>query len=167
MRIWIASIAAVLVQPVVFMARIAPAFAASESLNGLGFVLLMVMAVGAAAVLFLGIPAFVLLHKYQQDSWVSLGILGFLLAALPVAVLSWPRRMEGYSAGRNWHGQYVKMYVDGTPTDFAWLAYVEDIAFFGLHGLIGALVFYVVWRKLGGSHSSTDSDSYAVGHPKL
>jgi hypothetical protein len=58
----------------------------------------------------------------------------------------WPSHMQGYSAGRNWHGKYIDTYVNGVPTDYAWFIYAEGIVFFALHGLMGALAFYGVWR---------------------
>lgn len=159
MRIWIASIAAVIVQPLVFAARLVPDFiAATGPLNGLGFVLLSVAAVAAVAVPVLGIPVFLLLRKFQRDSWTSLAIAGSVLGALPAAVL-WPRNSEGYSAGQNWHGTYVDTYINGVPTSSAWLIYGEGILHFALHGLVGAIVFYTVWRKLERPNIPINPDS--------
>lgn len=148
MRIWIASIAAVAVQPLVFAGRIAPDYlASSQPLYGVGFVLLSVVVVAAAVVLILGIPTFLMLRKFQREGWASLAIAGFVLGALPVAI-SWPRRLEGFSSGQNWHGKYVDIYISGAPTTYAWLTYGENVLYFGLHGLAGALVFYAVWHRL-------------------
>jgi len=149
MRIWIASIAAVAVQPIVLALRIAPDYLASpQPLYGVGLLLLGVVVVAAAVVLVLGLPAFHFLRKFQREDWGSLAITGFALGALP-AVFSWPRRLEGFSSGQNWHGDYVETYVNGAPTTFAWLRYGENVLGFGVHGLAGALVFYAVWRWLG------------------
>ena len=148
MRIWLASIAAVAVQPLVFAGRIAPDyFASSQPLYGVGFVLLSVVVVAAAVVLILGIPTFLLLSKFQREGWASLAIAGFALGVLPVA-FSWPRHQEGFSSGQNWHGKYVDLYINGAPTTYAWFTYAENGMYFGLHGLAGALTFYAVWRKL-------------------
>jgi hypothetical protein len=147
MSIWIAALAAVAVQPLVLLARIAPDYLASpQPLYGIEFMLLAVVVVAAAAVLILGIPAFLVLHKLHREGWVSLAIAGFVLGGLP-ASFSWPRHLEGYSAGQNWHGTYVETYVNGAPTNYAWLTYAEGVLFFALHGLAGALVFYAVWRR--------------------
>jgi len=101
--------------------------------------------VGAAVVLVLGVPAFLALRRYQREGWSSLAAAGALLGTLPSAFF-WPRTLDGYSAGQNWHGKYVETYVNGTPTIYAWLVYGESALFFALHGLVGALVFYGVWR---------------------
>lgn len=148
MRIFMAFIAAVAVQSLVLLLRIAPYFfAAPTELYGLAEFLVAVMMVAAVAILLLGIPTFLLLRKFGLVNWTSLGIAGLCLGMLPAA-LSWPRRLAGYSAGQNWHGHYVDTYIQGVPTVYAWLTYAEGVLFFGLHGLSGALVFYAVWRRL-------------------
>jgi hypothetical protein len=155
MKIWIAAIAAVLVQPLVFAARIAPDYLySSQPLYGFGFIILSVVVVAAAIMLIFGIPTFLILNKYKRESWLTLAIIGFVLGGLPVS-FSWPSRLEGFSSGQNWHGKYIDIYVDGVPTTYAWLTYVENILFFGLHGSVGALVFYAVWRRLGRYNKST------------
>lgn len=146
MNIWIAALAAVAVQPVVFIARLAVDFIDSpQQFYGLGFFLLAVMAVAGAVVLILGIPTFLLLRRLHRESWTSLGIAGFLIGALPFAFF-WPSQLNGFSAGQSWHGKYVETYVNGIPTNYAWLSYGENLLFSSLHGLVGALVFYSVWR---------------------
>jgi hypothetical protein len=146
MKLWLSALAAVAVQPLLFLLRIAPVyFASSQPLYGIGFGLLAIVAVAAALVLILGIPTFLALLKLHRQGWGSVALAGLLLGALP-ASLSWPRRLEGFSAGQNWHGKYVQTYVNGFPTSFAWLTYGENVAFFALHGVVGAIVFYAVWR---------------------
>jgi hypothetical protein len=107
MNIWISAIAAVVVQPLLLLLRILPDYLSSpQSHYGIGFVLFAVVAVSAALVLLLGVPAFLALRKLRRDSWRSLGMVGFVLGALSAAS-SWPSRLDGYSAGQNWHGQYA------------------------------------------------------------
>src|SRR3989442_11463759 len=119
MRIWFASLAAVAVQPLVLALRIAPDYFLSSSgpLYGIGLVFLSVVVVAAAVVLILGVPTFLLLSKFQRAGWASLAIAGFILGILPVA-FSWPRPLEGYSSGQNWHGRYIDIYVNGNPTTY-------------------------------------------------
>lgn len=50
-----------------------------------------------------------------------------------------------YSEGANWHGHVVTFIDHGTTTFFGWLVYVERIVTFGLPGVLGAIVFWVVW----------------------
>jgi hypothetical protein len=141
-------LAAVAVQPLVFLVQLAPALlTAPTPLSGLGQWLSAVLLVSATVVLLLGMPAFLILRKLRRDGWTSVGITGATLGGLPVA-LFWPRTTDGFSAGQNWHGSYVDTYVNGNPTIYAWLTYVEGILSFAAHGLIGALVFYAAWRWL-------------------
>lgn len=116
-------------------------------MNGLGIVVTAVAAVAAAVTVLLGVPAFWVLRRFGREGWRSLGAVGAALGVLPVAFF-WPRHFAGYSSGQNWHGHDVDLYVDGTPTVYAWLIYAEKVLTFGLHGLIGALVFYAVLRRL-------------------
>jgi hypothetical protein len=147
----VGTLAAVAVQPLVFLARLGPALLSSpNSLNDLGFMVGAVAVVAAAVVLLLGIPAFLLLRKFRRESWASVGVTGALLGALPNA-LFWPTRTTGYSAGNNWHGVYVDTYVNGVPTIYAWLQHGESVLWFSVHGLTGALAFYAVWRRLAGA----------------
>jgi hypothetical protein len=151
MRILLAPIAAILVQPAILVLRFLPDYLLAPSPqsfpSGVGSFLLFVLIFATAAVIFLGIPTFILLRKFNRDNWFSLGISGFLLSAVPVAFL-YPQKRDGFSSGGNWHGKFVETYIDGLPTNYAWLIYFENIFFYGLHGLIGALVFYAVWRRL-------------------
>src|SRR3954447_10000190 len=54
--------------------------------------LAMSLAVSAAHVLILGIPAYVLLRKLNAIRWWSTTAVGFILAAIPLGVLTWPLR---------------------------------------------------------------------------
>ena len=151
MRIFIAMLAAVAVQPVFFVLRIAPDYFASPGpIYGLGWFMVSIVVVALGMVLLLGIPAFLLLDRFGRTNWTSLAIAGATLGMLLVAP-DWPRDLQGYSSGVNWHGKYVDMYIRGIPTTYAWLNYGENVFYFGMHGLIGALVFYATWRRLGRS----------------
>lgn len=154
MHIYLALIAAVLVQPLVLILRFIPSYILMPSQqlfsSGIGPVIqiiIIVIVVAAAAVLFLGIPTFLLLRKFNCINWTSLAISGFSLGAIPIAI-SWPEYREGYSAGSSWYGKLVETYIKGEPTTYAWYEYFANVFFYGLHGLIGALAFYAVWRRL-------------------
>ena len=148
MSIWITALRAMDIQPLVFLARVVPDYlASSQPLYGIGFMLLAVAVSAAAIELILGIPAFLMLRKLHRASWVSLAVAGLGLGAFPAA-FPWPGHLEGFSAGQNWHGTSVETFVNGMPTTYAWLTYGEGVLFFALHGVIGALVFYAIWRRL-------------------
>jgi hypothetical protein len=156
MRIAIASLAAVAVQPLVFFVRIAPDyFAAPAPMYGVGVVVMGIVVVGAAVVMLLGIPTYLILRKAGRTNWPTIAFAGASLGALPTA-LFWPRHLEGYSSGQNWHGNYVETYINGIPTQYAWLNYGESILYFGIHGLVGALSFHATWRALESKSKSPE-----------
>ncbi|RZI70582.1 MAG: hypothetical protein EOP13_20575 [Pseudomonas sp.] len=104
-------------------------------------------------VLFIGIPVTLVLVHYGKLRWWPLGMIGFVAAALPIA-LSGPGGGAGHSSGGNWHGKPVDFIVNGEPSLYGWLNYLESTCFFGLHGLVGATVFYVLWRHTMGPNNS-------------
>jgi hypothetical protein len=162
-RTWVAAVAAVLVQPVVLAIRLAPDLIGSTNpIYGLGFMVLAVIAVAAAVLLLVGLPTFFILRRFGRENRSSVGLAGFVLGALPVAFF-WPSRMEGYSSGQNWHGYYVELYVNGAPTQYAWFTYAENVLFFGLHGFVGAMVFYAIWRRLGRPNQSFPPTASGIG----
>lgn len=149
MRILLATIAAIVVQPIVFAGLIAPDyFASSQPSHEFGLLFLSIVVIAAAVILTLGIPAFLVLRRYQLDTWKSLAITGFVLGSVPMAVIAWPHILGGLTAGYNWHGKFVYFYTNGQPTTYAWLSYGENLIYYGIHGLVGSLVFYAVWFRL-------------------
>jgi len=74
----------------------------------------------------LGLPLFHLLRWLRLDNWGSLSLAGLVVGSGPVAALGWPSR---FASG------------------LGWFEYFAIVGFCGLHGIIGALVFYWVWRR--------------------
>lgn len=148
MRVLLAVSGAVLVQPAVLVVSFIPAFRLDALASNGPWVWVLVAAVLAVSLIIvvsLGLPAFYALHRFRRDNWATVSAAGLLLGFVPFAFF-WPRSLEGYSAGNNWHGTYVETYKDGLPTEFAWFQYAESLCAFALHGLVGALVFYAIWR---------------------
>jgi hypothetical protein len=88
-----ASLAAIAVQPLFFTTWILlpPAISGDVDLNDLRQVmelLIFVVAFAAGFVLLLGLPLFFVLHRSGRDSWASLAGTGFVVAGLPVSILS-------------------------------------------------------------------------------
>lgn len=151
-----ATLAATCIQPVVFVLRMLPDFLAADDLSTLFKVGLeatpYVLVVAGAVVAFPGTLVFLALRRFGRDTRRWLALWGFALAAVPVALIGWPLYPSdpgtSYSSSGNWHGRPVEFVVDSVPTLYGWLAYAENIVFFGLHGLIGALVYRAVWRAM-------------------
>jgi len=159
----LASIAAVLVQPVAFALLKAVLMVISllggatmsegalpRLLQQLVLISFYVIVVAAAFVAVLGVPLFLALKRMGRLGWRSVLAAGFLAAAIPLALFSFPlwRDSPGFSYGANWHGTYVRFIENGVYTIYGWFNYVEDIVQFGVQGLAGAAVFYYVWLKV-------------------
>ena len=145
----LATIAAIAVQPFVFFFLfLAPMLllGADISPKDLFGIPLFAALFAAPFVVVIGIPALLLLRRVNRLSWLSLGIVGFIVAALPFAFSGWSDSV-GYSSGGNWYGTPVDFVVNGQKTIYGWLSYFQSIIFFGLHGLAGALAFYFTWRR--------------------
>jgi hypothetical protein len=162
--ILLATIAAIAVQPFVFFllvllpALLAGAHMSPKDLFGLP---LFAALFAVPFVVVLGIPAHLLLQRFNRLSWRSLGTFGFLVAALPVAIYGFSD-YSGYSSGGNWYGTSVEFVVNGQKTFYGWLSYAQSVLFLGLHGLAGALAFFVVWRRSLGPNSSFKADGCAA-----
>lgn len=92
-----------------------------------------------------------------------LGLIGFIAAALPLAIYSWPE-YPGSSSGGNWYGTPVHFVVDGQKTLYGWLSYAQNVLFFGVHGLAGGLAFFFVWRRWSEPNTSFNRDGLTPTH---
>jgi len=123
MPIALATLAALAVQPLVLVVwLVGPSLFLGGShppLGDLGALGLVTSIVAAPFVMLIGIPAALLLRHHPHRGW-WLALVGFLGAALPVAIPS---------AG-----------------DVASLADLGPTVVFGLHGLAGATAFHATWR---------------------
>ena len=126
----------------------------SPSVQWIVLLLLYALAVAVAVVFILGVPAFLALRRIDRANWRWVATAGLLIGAASVAVVTWPigHRYSGYTSGGNWFGHDVSFYVDGVPTLYGWLSYFQGVLIFGIHGLVGGLVFYYVWRRQSGGH---------------
>ena len=150
-----AAVAAVLVQPLVFVVWIflpgvveGAHFSFADLVEALSLSRY-VWVVATGFVLFLGIPLFLILRRMGKATLPFVSASGFAAGAIPNAIFSWPLRSswKGFSSGGNWHGKYVEFIIDGHYTIYGWFRYLESILMFGVHGLVAAMVFYWVWRK--------------------
>ena len=155
--ILVAAVAAVTIQPIVFLLLfVLPQVVAGGEIplgEALG-VSLFAAPFALPFVLLIGIPAFLVLRRFRRLSWLSLGLIGFFSAGiLPTLSQVVFGSCPGCSSGGTWHGRYVDFVVNGEMTLYGWLNHVESSIYFGLHGLAGALAFYFVWRRLGPNNS--------------
>jgi hypothetical protein len=115
----------------------------------------MCLAVSAAYVVILGVPAYVLLRKLNAIRWWSTTAVGFILGAIPLAILTWPLRYSELRGSASVNG--VQTMVDGIPTAAGWLQYMASVSFFGLCGAVSALAFWVVSRNEAQQRAAGDA----------
>ena len=105
-------------------------------------------------VVLLGLPAFLLLKHRGLVRWWSATVSGFVLGAVPMALVSWPFSPgSGYSA---WDGHQTVVYVvNGVPTHAGWVQYILGTGGIGLMGAASAVMFWLVWRLVTGPNQSS------------
>ncbi|WP_444917886.1 hypothetical protein [Microbulbifer sp. JMSA003] len=97
--------------------------------------------VSGAFVLLLGLPAYFLLRKFRLVRWWSTLVVGFSLAAIPMAIFTWPLKYPELKTSASVNG--VQTMVDGVPTIAGWLQFTQGVLFLGVCGLVGALAFWL------------------------
>ena len=153
-RIAIAAIVASLVPPA--LVSIFGVVASGGHPSGLLFVAAAAWIVGLIHIIFLGLPLFIFLLRRNSLTLAHTAVAGLLTGALSNAVISYPRTLEGYSSGQNWHGKYVDIYVNGEPTYYAWLTYAESCVYMGIYGLLTAATAWLVWRSMSETQEGID-----------
>jgi hypothetical protein len=148
----LATVAAILIQPIVFWAWFfLPALSHGSvvRLDVFALTTLSVLMVSAVFVLVFGVPIFLAFRHFNKVGWLPISVSGFLISAIATAIYSWPSSdiKVGNSFGGTWHGSSVEFFLNGVPTIYGWLRYMESVVIFGLHGMIGALIFVIVWRR--------------------
>ncbi len=109
-----------------------------------GFLVICVM-ISAAHVLALGVPAYAFLRWRNAVCWWSTLVTGFILGAIPVAIVSWPLRHAASKSSSTVNG--VQTMIDGVPTAAGWMQYLEGLALFGAFGAVAAFAFWFVAGK--------------------
>ncbi len=102
------------------------------------------LSVSSLHVLLLGIPAFALLRWKNAVRWWSTIATGFFLAAVPIAVVTWPLQFAASTTHAAVNG--TPTMVNGLPTVAGWVHYAQGPLLFGACGAVGALAFWLVWR---------------------
>ena len=104
----------------------------------------------------LGLPCFFVFNQYGCVRWWSAAVSGFILGAVPAALISWPYHPgvdSGYSV---WDGhKMVKYVVHGMPKHAGWIQYFSGTCGFGLLGAASAAIFWLVWRLVVGPNQSS------------
>jgi len=148
----LSSLAAISIQPIVFFcwALLPPVMQGDElPWNQVGFMCMLVVVFASPFVLLLGVPLTLLLQRMGRLKWRSLAIAGSITGAVFGGWFG-PGGDAGFSSGGNWYGRPVDFVVNGEPTFYGWLSYIQSVGAFAIHGLAGATAFFLVWvRCLG------------------
>jgi len=143
-------LAAVLLQPLVGLVIFFPFWReAFSSIDIIVFYSIAVLIVSSLVVLLLGVPCFDALNATGRLSLISLSCCGIFIGALPYLLVGYPQKFDRYGTAAHSHGYLLKFSENVGPATAAWLAYAETALGFGLHGLVGSLVFYFSWRRYG------------------
>ena len=105
-----------------------------------------VFVVAAAHVLVFGIPTYLFLASKKLLRWWSMSLAGFIFGCLPAGILGWPLWFHGtinYSSSAYWHGAMRDLVINGVPTLYGWLSYVQDATSLGILGAFSALGFWL------------------------
>ena len=114
-------------------------------------------------IVLLGLPAFFLLKYYGLVRWWSATTSGFILGAVPAALISWPYHPGVDSDYSAWDGhKMVEYVVHGVPTPAGWVQYMHSSCGFGLLGAASAAMFWLVWRLVAGPNQSFKADGAAA-----
>jgi hypothetical protein len=86
------------------------------------------------------------LHRLNRVNFWTTLFAGFLIAAIPIGIYSWPFHPAEKSAYSAWDGANMVTYVvGGVPTRAGWLLYGRDTIELGLLGAASWLAFWIVW----------------------
>ncbi len=148
-----AALAAIVIQlPLFALLNLPPLLIGGDGIAGsdIAFYTAAVLIVATATVLLVGLPVFALLRRLGKVSMPSSALAGLAIGALPILLLGWPLHglYGGYSSSGDWFGHTVDFYKNGVPTYYAWLDYGLNVIRLGIHGALGAMLFYVVWRRM-------------------
>jgi len=96
--------------------------------------------------ILLGLPAFIVLQKFNVTFWWTSLIFGFLIGLIPFAIFSWPMGKAG-SSYRAYDGtQIVDYVINGIPTRAGWISYIKNALEVGCIGMVSAFLSWLVWQ---------------------
>lgn len=116
--------------------------------NGIYMYLVMAIIVSTAIVIVIGLPTYTVMKIYKLNTTINVALAGI---AIPVIIMLFiillTSPSPGFSSGENYYGTYREIIVHGNRTFWGWVKLVESIVTFGIHGLIGAILFHTVYQR--------------------
>jgi len=96
----------------------------------------------------LGLPLYKILKKHEYTQWWVSLICGFMIGALPFALISHPRGREGGNMSYMVNGKTVSFIAPAyTPSMAEWIKFAEPVLLAGLLGMSGGFSAWLVWRE--------------------
>jgi hypothetical protein len=116
--------------------------------NNIGVYLLSVLLVSCTVILLIGLPIYFVLKIFRLNTTFNVASIGFLIPLLFLSILNFGiTNYGGYSAGENYYGTYRATFVSGTRTMWGWVKFFEEVLTFGIHGIVGAIIFHKIYLK--------------------
>lgn len=116
--------------------------------SGIVIYLVSVLLVATVVILLIGLPVYFTLKHFKLNTTLNVAAVGFVIPVLILCVLNFGfTDYEGYSAGENYYGTYRSTFANGSRTIWGWVKLLEEIATFGIHGILGATIFHKVYIK--------------------
>jgi len=148
-----ALLASVLIQPPLFYL-----FISLESLvlgqgfigapNNITTILLSALLVATIIILVTGLPIYFLLKRYNLNTTLNVALVGVVIPVTILCIITFSSALyEGYSAGENYYGTYRSTVINGERTFWGWVKVFESMLTYGIHGLLGAVIFHKVYLR--------------------
>jgi hypothetical protein len=143
----IASVTVVIAEVLLALAFILlPAYTLGADVSNVGnfilFYTFWVALVTGIILIVLGMPIYQILARKQMASAMNIGGIGFIIpVVIFILITEFFSVSDSFSSGENYYGTYREMIIDGNRTMWGWIRYAENTIKFGIHGLVGALVF--------------------------
>ena len=126
----------------VIFGALAPASIAAMSTGSIRF-LPAAFAVALGHAIILGVPVAYVYRRRRWTAFLPAVVGGFLVGAIPFGIVSLPIGPTSETIDG------VATVVDGVPTLEGWLKYAETLSVFGMFGVLGAVVFWLVLKVCG------------------
>lgn len=116
--------------------------------NVIVFYLISALLVAALIILVIGLPIYFSLKYYNLNRTLNVALVGFLIPVVILSIINFSSaNYEGYSAGENYYGTYRSIFIDGKRTIWGWVKFFEGMLTYGIHGLLGAIVFQKIYIR--------------------
>jgi hypothetical protein len=144
------------------VAALAPALAGGALALSLSLIAIVFLVALGHAVL-LGIPLLALLWSRRLVNWLAAMVSGFVIGAVPIALVSWP--LHYGERNTNAWSDHIQTIANGVPTAAGWIQYLQGVVAFGAFGALGGVGCWL-WLRTWRALPSTVTELGAVQEPR-